>query len=91
MFVFYIVFFALVLEESFTFVGCGVFVSPMYNSSVILLLQWEFKLISMYVCWENVFGTEPGWRYNWLRRYKQATSFWSSSVKKSHNSGNKFN
>ena len=89
MFVFYIVFSALVLEESFTFVGYGVYMTPMYNSNVILLQHWEeFRLISMCVWWENVSDTEPGWRYNRLRRCQQAASFWSSFVKKSHNSGN---
>ena len=83
-----IVFSALVLEESFTFVGCGVFTSPMYNSSVILLQHWDFRIISMYVCWENVYDTDPGWRYNRLHRFQQAISFWSSFVKKSHNSSN---
>ena len=33
----YIYIFTLVLEESFTFVGCGFLISPMYNTSVILL------------------------------------------------------
>ena len=37
MFVFYVVFSAFVLEELFTFVGYGVYMTPMYNSSVILL------------------------------------------------------
>ena len=32
-----LVFSALVLEESFTFVGYGVYMTAMYNSSVILL------------------------------------------------------
>ena len=91
MFVFYIVFSTLALEESFTFVGYGVYMTPMYNNSVILLKHWEFKLISMCVWWENVFDTELGWRYNRLRRYLQAASFWSSFVKKPHNSGNWFN
>ena len=49
MFVSCMVFLALVFEESFTFLGCDVYMTPMYNSSVILLQHWEFKLISMCV------------------------------------------
>ena len=45
----YIVFSALILEESFTFVGCGVSMTPKYNRCVILLQHLRIQ-IDIYVC-----------------------------------------